>query len=163
MSPFQGLNQQRINTFNRRAKFHVRDAFGLDLKNREQSLDFARSLLTEYSDTMKTPESDADANEQAAYKIFMARLAITTRFLEGESESVLQAELKKMVAVGDVSQKERHLREFTLKMAGAAARSLKERLEDDISEPTPIDLEDSDIVDEPVKQKFQKKTQAAQN
>ena len=128
MPDSQSLNYNRVKRFNGRAKYHLSD-LGYDLTHPEESLDYARSMLTEYADQFETTR-DEEGNITFVNDTDRELLAIAVGSLESDSHgslALLDTRLREMAAQGHVTNKEKHLNEFTLSVAGFAAKSLKKQ------------------------------------
>lgn len=122
------FKHDRLRDFNRRANYHARGIFGFDINDPDEGHDLARSLFTEYADTFKTPSEQDDEQTKLAYEIGMARIALAVGWLEGGQDELMQAKLTQMVKEKHVPSGQKLIREYTFKIAGAATKSLNERI-----------------------------------
>lgn len=126
------FNYNRVKRFNTRAKYHLKSDLGFDLTNPNDSFDLARSLLSEYADQFDTTK-DEDGNITFTSDADKERMAIAVESLGYDASSpeqttqFLEARLHELIAQGYVPKKEKHLHEFTLNVAGFAAKSLKKQ------------------------------------
>lgn len=124
------LNLSRVKAFNYRAMYHLRIDLGFNLKTNEGCFDVTRGLLTELADGIE----DEDKNPEM-YARGMARLAIVSRFLEGEEADSLQRDVTEIARSEGLPQKLSYAREFVLSAAVDATRRLRERLVEPAPEP----------------------------